>query len=64
MLRKTEYHSKICIEVGATHTGLRAKYKVEGADSGLHGEKFDIKAQGVLKMDTNFWKVLLIIVKY
>ena len=35
----------IGLEVGAPDHGLKADGRVEGADSGLHGEKLHVKAQ-------------------
>ena len=37
-------YSKIGLEVAAPDHGPRANGKVEGADSGLHGEKLHVRA--------------------
>ena len=52
--RDSQDYSKIGLEVGAPHHGFRDKGKVDKADSGLHGEKNNIRAQGVTEMNTSF----------
>ena len=45
-IRYLQNYLKIRLDVGAPDQGPRADGKVEGADSGLHGEKVHIRAQG------------------
>ena len=74
VMRYLQNYSKIGLEVGAPDHGPRADGKVEGADSGLHGEKLHVRAQGGPEpagLDNKFLgsiqnnrKILKTIVKY
>ena len=74
VMRYLQNYSKIGLEVGAPDHGPRADGRVEGADSGLKGEKLHVRAQGgpeparldnkFLKSIQNNCKIFKTIVKY